>query len=81
MTDLHPIHSLEASLETARLKAIEDLVSKELASKDPASKDVGISPEALRDLAVIQSALSAVREEIDAHGEKLGWGSRATAIE
>jgi hypothetical protein len=66
MPQLHPVHALKANLETARLEAIEAL----------ASKDVAISPDALRDLATIQAALTAVREEIEAHGEKLGWGSR-----
>jgi hypothetical protein len=71
MTKPHPVQTLEASLETARLKAIEEL----------ASTGVAISPDALRDLAAIQAALTAVREEIRAHGEKLGWGSSATALD
>jgi hypothetical protein len=29
---------------------------------------------ALQELAILQAALTAVREEIDAHGAKLGWG-------
>ncbi len=66
MTELHPVHALKGKLETARLEAIEAL----------AAKDVAPSPDALRDLATIQAALTAVEEEIEAHGEKLGWGSR-----
>ncbi|MGO9391114.1 hypothetical protein [Rhodoblastus sp.] len=68
MTEQHPIHALEGNLESARLAAIEAL----------AAKEVAISPDALRDLATIQAALTAVREEIEARGEKLGWGSRDT---
>lgn len=60
----HPIHALRANLETARLKAVETLAAKESA----------ISPEALRDLATLQAALTAVREEIETHGGRLGWG-------
>ncbi len=66
MTKPHPVHALRGNREAARLEAIEAL----------ASKDGAISPDALRDLATIQAALTAVREEIEAHGEKLGWGSR-----
>jgi hypothetical protein len=71
MTKLHPVHALEASLEAARLKAIEEL----------ASKDLPLSAEALRDLAAIQTALTAVRQEIDDHGAKLGWSGKVTALD
>ncbi|WP_294532685.1 hypothetical protein [uncultured Rhodoblastus sp.] len=71
MIKLHPVHALEASLETARLKAVEDL----------ASGDVAFSAAALRDLAGIQAALMAVREEIDNHGSKLGWGGSVKALD
>ena len=67
MTQPHPIHALRVNLETARLKAVETLAAKENA----------ISPEALRDLATLQSALTAVREEIEVHGQRLGWGPAA----
>jgi hypothetical protein len=63
----HPVHALRANLETARLKAIETLAAKENA----------ISPDALRELATLQAALTAVREEIEAQGGKLGWGPTA----
>jgi hypothetical protein len=60
----HPVHALRASLETARLKAVETLATKEKA----------IPPDDLRELATLQAALMAVREEIESHGGKLGWG-------
>lgn len=63
----HPIHTLRTNLEAARLKAVETLAAKENA----------ISPDALRELATLQAALTAVREEIESHGGKLGWGSTA----
>jgi hypothetical protein len=62
MSTLHPVHTLEASLETARLNAVQGL----------ASKDVALSSAAVRDLAAIQSALMAVREEIFAMAQRLG---------
>ena len=48
----------------ARLKLIETLAVKE-----------GVpDPDALRELATIHAALSAVREEIETHSARLGWG-------
>jgi len=66
MTKLHPVHVLQANLEAARLKAVETLAGEEA---PPA-------PDALRELATIHAALSAVREEIETHGPRLGWGSK-----
>jgi hypothetical protein len=63
----HPVHALRANLETARLKAVEAL----------AARDDAISPDALRELATLQAALTAVREEIEAQGGRLGWGPTA----
>ena len=64
MTKLHPVHVLQANLEAARLKVIETLAAKE-----------GIpDPDALQELATIHAALSAVREEIETHSARLGWG-------
>ncbi|MBV8473503.1 MAG: hypothetical protein JO234_08815 [Hyphomicrobiales bacterium] len=63
----HPVHALRANLETARLKAVEALAAQENA----------ISPDALRELAALQAALVAVREEIEAHRGTLGWGPPA----
>jgi hypothetical protein len=66
MTKLHPVHDLQAN-QAARLKAVETL----------AGKEGGLpAPDALRELATIQAALSAVREEIETHGPRLGWGSK-----
>jgi hypothetical protein len=66
MHQQHPVHVLRTILEAARLKAIESLA----ASSDP------LTLTGLRELATIQTALSAVREEIQAHG--VGWGGRDT---
>lgn len=71
MTKLHPVHALEANLQTARLNAIEALASRDIAS----------SADALRDLATLQTALTAVREAIEAHGEKIGWGDSAGGLD
>ena len=65
MTKLHPVHALQANLEAARLKVVETLAGKE----SPPTSD------ALRELATIHAALSAVREEIETHGVRLGWGN------
>jgi hypothetical protein len=61
----NPIHVLRRNLEAARLKAVETLAA---AGGSP-------SPDALRELATLQTVLTAVREEIVTHGAKLGWGS------
>jgi hypothetical protein len=65
MTTLHPVHALKANLEAARLQVIETLAANAGAP----------APDALRELAVIQTALSAVREEIEKHSARLGWGA------
>ncbi len=67
MTKVHPVHALEGKLQAARLEVIEAL----------ATTEVALSSDKLRDLSIIQAALTAVREEIKAHGAKLGWGSSA----
>lgn len=64
MTKPHPVNALRANLETARLKAVEALAAREGA----------FSTDALQELATLQGALTAVREEIKAHGLRLGWG-------
>jgi hypothetical protein len=63
----HPIHSLQEALAARRLQAVEALAAKEdeISADDP------------RQLAVLQTALVAVREEIEAHRVQLGWGSEA----
>ena len=63
MTKLHPVHVLKSKLEAARLKVVKTLAAKE-----------GLpAPDALRELATIQAALSAVREEIETHSVRVGW--------
>jgi len=61
----HPVHTLRTRLEADRLKLIERLAA-----------DGTPSDEALRGLASLQTALAAVREEIEMHAVKLGWGSK-----
>jgi hypothetical protein len=71
MNKPHPVHALEKNLEAARLEAVEELASREGA----------LARDALRDLAAIQAALTAVRQEIDDHGAKLGWGGNVAALD
>ena len=61
-----PVHALRDVLETARLNAIHELAAGEVTPT--------VSAEALRRVAFIQMALVAVREEITAHGPKVGGG-------
>ena len=65
MTDTHPVHALRTRLEDERLDAVLKLAA------------TGVVPNssALSELAHIQLALTAVREEVAAHSVKLGWGS------
>lgn len=63
MPTTHPVHSLQAKLESLRLKLVENLAE----ASEPSS-------EQLAALANVQAALLAVREEIAAHGTRLGWG-------
>lgn len=60
----HPIHDLKSQLETARAKALDAL----------AANGSVVSPNDLKDIALIQAALVAVREEIESQSGKLGWG-------
>jgi len=62
MSAPHPIHALLAKLEAQRLKLVKKFAA-----------DGTLSNEALRELATLQAALTAVREEIEAHGPKVGW--------
>jgi len=64
MANHHPVHRLRANLEAARLKAIDEL----------AATDGAFHPDALQAIATLQMALTAVREAIEAHGPRLGWG-------
>jgi hypothetical protein len=58
----HPVHSLRARLEAERHKRVQELAA-----------NGAVSDEALKELATFQAALTAVREEIEAHGARLGW--------
>jgi hypothetical protein len=61
-----PVHDLRGQLETLRLKAIEEL----------AAKAGGALPaDSLERIAILQTVLTAVREEIEAHEVKLGGGA------
>jgi len=63
MSAPHPVHALLAKLEDERLKLVKKLAA-----------DGTLSNEAVAELANLQAALTAVREEIDAHGDRVGWG-------
>ena len=63
MSAPHPVHALLAKLEAERLKLVEKLAA-----------DGTLSNEAVRELANLQAALTAVREEIEVHDPKVGWG-------
>lgn len=63
-----PIHQLRDTLEQRRLKEVERLAAVNVGGDAPAD-------DALRSLAHLQLALTAVREEIAAHDIKLGGGS------
>jgi hypothetical protein len=59
----HPVLALCTALEAQRLKAVETL----------AAQTSALAPESLQELATLQAALTAVREEIEAHSIRLGW--------
>ena len=61
-----PVHDLRAQLETLRLKAIEELAAK---------ADGALPANSLQRIAILQTVLTAVREEIEAHEVKLGGGA------
>ena len=64
MTTSHPVQSLASNLDDKRLQLIEKL-----------AKDKSISADVMKELATVQAALTAVREAIDEHGPRMGWGS------
>jgi hypothetical protein len=64
MTQSMPVHQLRSELEAARLRAVEAL----------AARGGALDPEMLREVATLQAALTAVREEIEAHAGRMGWG-------
>jgi hypothetical protein len=64
MMTSHPVRNLASNLEEKRLQLIEKLAS-----------DASMSADAMKELATVQTALAAVREAIDEHGPRMGWGS------
>jgi hypothetical protein len=64
MSTIHPVHTLNANLESKRLKLVESIAAQGEPSADQ-----------IRSLADLQNALVAVREEIASHGPRLGWGA------
>jgi hypothetical protein len=65
VTNSSPIHALRERLETARMQAIEEL----------AAKGGPLPADALQKIALLHSALSAVRDEIESHEVKIGGGA------
>ena len=61
----HPVYVLEDNLEAARLKAVEALAAK------------GAISDNLREITALQTALTAVREVIETHAPRLGWGDKS----
>jgi hypothetical protein len=59
----HPVHALLAKLETERLSLVEKL-----------AEGSTLSADALKELATLQAALTAVSDAIKTHGPRLGWG-------
>jgi hypothetical protein len=68
VAETHPVHVLRESLETQRHKAIESL-SKKISP---------LSLESMREVAILQTVLTAVREEIETHSFRPGWGEDET---
>jgi hypothetical protein len=61
----HPVHALRAKLESARLSLVEKL----------AEGSATLPADALKELATLQAAITAVNEEIKTHGARLGWSA------
>jgi hypothetical protein len=64
MTNSRPVDMLRINLLAARHKAVKAL----------AETGGEFSVDALHELAALQTALTAVREEIEAHAARMGWG-------
>ena len=62
----HPVYVLEDNLEAAGLKAVEALAA-----------EGAISADDLREITALQTALTAVREVIETHAPRLGWGDKS----
>jgi uncharacterized protein YbjQ (UPF0145 family) len=65
MKSHHSVYVLREKLEDARLQAVENL----------AARTENLSADSLRELSTLHLALTAVRQEINEHGAKAGWGS------
>ena len=63
MQTAHPIHTLRETLEAARLELVQKIAS----GGTPSAED-------LKQLAVLQGSLTAVREEIESREPKIGFG-------
>jgi HEAT repeat protein len=63
------VQALGAALEAQRLQAVESLA----AHGSPLARD------SLQELATLQAALTAVREVIETHSFRLGWGENPEA--
>jgi len=66
MTTSHPISILASNLDDKRLQLIEKLAT---------TTDKSISADVMMELATVQAVLTAVREAVDEHGPRMGWGS------
>jgi hypothetical protein len=65
MATPNSVQKFLANLERERHTLVERFASEAAPTADE-----------LRALATVQGALTAVREEIDTHGVRLGWGSK-----
>ena len=65
MIQRFPIHDLLTHLETERLKAVQEL----------AAKPGALPADTLQGIAILQTVLTAVREEIAAHEVRVGSGA------
>ena len=66
MTTDQPIHTLRDKLEIARLELIQRIAS-----------EGALPPDALRELSIIQAALTAVRDEIASNEPRVGFGAES----
>jgi len=63
MSAQYPVHSLRSTLEAERLKLVKKLAT------DIQAADI------VQQIAIVQTALAAVREEIEEHSVRVGGGS------
>jgi hypothetical protein len=66
MSEQHPLHTLRGQLEALRVQTLDRL----------AASEAPLTTDALQELAAIQAALTAVREEMQSRG--VGWGGNAS---